>query len=205
MKGLAKLGKCQRTSGIFFNGERPRMKYMKNYRLLIFAFLFFIFPLFLINSNAQTRTVDFLRTSGGNSYKKAEVVALEKQIFSIINIKSAENSLPPLIWNEQAAQAARLHSRNMSLLNFFGHRGMDGKRVDDRADSVGLKNWRMVGENIAYNRGYGNPGERVIESWMNSRAHRENLLSKNWRETGVGITVNLSGTYYFTQVFVKNN
>lgn len=178
---------------------------MKNYRSLIFRFLSFTFLAFLINSQAQAqpRISGNLVTRVGNSENRTNVFTFERLVFQLINKKRAENNLPSLIWSEQAALAARLHSKNMSLYNFFSHIGLDGKRVDSRADLVGLKNWRMIGENIAYNRGYGNPVERVIESWMNSSAHRGNLLNKNWKETGVGINVTKEGTYYFTQVFVK--
>ncbi len=116
---------------------------MKNYRSLILTFLFFTFPLFVINSNAQTRTAEYLQTSVGNSVKDAGSFPLEKLIFSLINKKRAEFSLPPLIWSEPAAQAARLHSRNMSLFKFFSHTGLDGKDVDDRIELFGLKKWRM--------------------------------------------------------------
>ncbi|HVE59681.1 MAG TPA: CAP domain-containing protein [Pyrinomonadaceae bacterium] len=178
---------------------------MKNYRLLIFRFLFFTFLFFLINSQApaQNRLGGNRAARIENSEDGANALNLERLVFALINKKRTENNLQPLLWSEQAAQAARLHSKNMSLYNFFSHIGLDGKRVDGRADLVGLKNWRMIGENIAYNRGYGSPIERVIESWMNSSGHRENLLNKNWRETGVGINVTKDGTYYFTQVFVK--
>ena len=203
---LCRNSKFQGSKLHFFSiGEQPKIMYMKNYRPLIFIFLFFTFPVFLINSSAQTRTTGYLRTSVGNSVKDAGGFTLEKLIFSLVNKKRAGFSLPPLIWSEKAAQAARLHSRNMSLLNFFSHTGLDGKDVADRVEFFGLKKWLMVGENIAYNHGYGNPAERAIETWMNSSGHRKNILNKNYRETGVGITVNLSGTYYFTQVFVKNN
>lgn len=177
---------------------------MKNNRFLIFTLLFFTFPLFVIKSNAQTRTAAYLQTRSDYSVKEVRKVNLEKLIFSLVNKKRAEISLPPLIWNERAAQAARFHSSNMYYLDFFSHTGLDGKKVDHRVELFGLKKWRLVGENIAFNRGYGNPAERVVESWMNSSGHRTNLLNKNWRETGIGITVTDSGTYYFTQVFIKN-
>ena len=128
---------------------------------------------------------------------------LERQVFALINQRRIQSGLRPLIWNDLAAQTARLHSRNMASYNFFSHAGKDGKRVDERADSVGLHNWRIIGENLAYNRGFNNPVERVIESWMKSSEHRKNLLRKNWNESGVGISVTPNGTYFFTQVFIR--
>ncbi|MET0754203.1 MAG: CAP domain-containing protein, partial [Pyrinomonadaceae bacterium] len=100
------------------------------------------------------------------------------------------------------AQVARLHSRNMASYNFFSHVGVDGKRVDSRANSTGVS-WRSIGENIAYNRGFGSPAESVVNQWMRSTAHRENLLSGGWKESGIGISITSDGRYYFTQVFIK--
>ena len=127
---------------------------------------------------------------------------LEHQVFELVNRQRIRNGSPRLIWNEQAAQVARLHSSNMAFKGFFSHVGLDGKRVSGRADSAGLKNWIMIGENIAYNFGFGDPVARAMERWMQSPGHRRSLLLKNWKESGVGITVAPDGTYYFTQVFV---
>ena len=127
---------------------------------------------------------------------------LEHQVFELVNRQRIRNGSPPLTWNEQAARVARLHSRNMASKGFFSHIGADGKRVSGRADSAGLKNWQMIGENIACNFGFGNPVERAVDRWMVSPGHRRSLLLKNWKESGVGITVAADGTYYFTQVFV---
>ncbi len=134
---------------------------------------------------------------------ESQVFELEKQAFSIINQRRADNGLSPIEWSDEVAKVARLHSENMVKFNFFAHRGMDGKNVDGRADSFGLTKWTLIGENIAYNRGYKNPVETAIEKWMLSPSHRENLLNDRWKESGIGIAVTNDGTYYFTQVFIR--
>lgn len=132
-----------------------------------------------------------------------QVLDLEKQTFALINQKRAEIGLQPLIWSDDVAKIARLHSENMAKFNFFSHKGMDGKMVNDRADSLGITKWTAMGENIAYNRGYQNPLEFAVEKWLQSQGHRENLLNKRWKESAIGIAVTDDGTYYFTQVFLK--
>jgi uncharacterized protein YkwD len=133
----------------------------------------------------------------------SEIPDLEKLAFSLINQKRAANGLPPLTWSEEVAKIARLHSENMVKFNFFSHKGMDGKMVDGRADSLGVTRWTAMGENIAYNRGYRNPIETAVEKWMLSPMHRRNLLNDDWKETAIGIAVTDDGTYFFTQVFLK--
>ena len=128
---------------------------------------------------------------------------LEKQAFDLLNKRRVENGLEPIVWNDEVAKIARIHSQNMAKNNFFSHQGLDGLMVNDRADSNGLRNWRRIGENIAYNRGYDDPVEFAVLRWMQSQSHRENLLSNKWKETGVGVAIAPDGkTYYFTQVFV---
>ena len=127
---------------------------------------------------------------------------LEQKALDLLNAKRAANNLQPLRWSDELARVARAHSENMAKYKFFSHIGQDGLTVDARADSIGLSKWRAIGENIAYNRGFENPVEFACESWLKSPAHRDNLLSGRWKETGIGVAVAADGTYYFTQVFL---
>lgn len=127
---------------------------------------------------------------------------LERQAFELLNEKRGEQGLFALVWDEDAAKVARSHSQNMANHKFFSHRGLDGSLVSDRADKSGLSKWRLIGENIAYLRGYRNPVEFAVECWMKSASHKQNLLNKEWKQTAVGIAVTDDGTYYFTQVFL---
>lgn len=132
-----------------------------------------------------------------------QIFDLEKQAFALINQKRVEIGLEPLAWSDEVAKIARLHSENMVKFNFFSHKGIDGKMVDGRADSLGITKWTAMGENIAYNRGYQNPVETAVEKWLLSPTHRDNLLNSRWRESAIGIAVTDNGTYFFTQVFLK--
>jgi uncharacterized protein YkwD len=127
----------------------------------------------------------------------------ERQTFENINRQRAIMNLAPLVWSDDAAKIARLHSENMANFKFFSHEGLDGSMVNDRADSFGISKWRAVGENIAYNRGYANPVEFAVERWMLSTGHRENILNNRWKESGIGIAITEDGAYYFTQVFLQ--
>ncbi len=134
--------------------------------------------------------------------ESAKAGKLERQIFEILNGERRSKGLPELEWNDDVAAVARLHSQNMAEEKFFSHRGSDGSMVDDRADRLGLGAWRTIGENIAYMRGYDDPAALAVEKWMESTAHRKNLLGPNWKESAVGVAVTEDGTYYMTQVFL---
>ena len=136
------------------------------------------------------------------SETNSAVLELEKDTFQLLNVERALKGLPALKWNENVAKVARLHSRNMADQNFFSHKGADGSMVDDRADKLGLGEWRAIGENIAYLKGFQNPVEIAVEKWMQSTSHRQNLLSAKWSDSAVGVAVTADGRYYFTQVFL---
>lgn len=161
--------------------------------------IFLIFPTFTQAQNSKARLIDSRKNTAAAS---TSLVLLEQSVFDLINRTREENGLKKLIWCEDAAKVARIHSSNMASFNFFSHTGIDGKRVSDRADSIGLRSWRLIGENIAYNAGFENPVERAVYGWMNSPGHRQNILRDNWKETGIGIAVGPQGKYYITQVFL---
>lgn len=150
----------------------------------------------------------FAATNGETPvYKSAKIVsnfATDEEIkaFEIINQKRFEKGLPPLIWNDELAHVARMHSSDMAQNKFFSHKGANGSLVNERADAFGVKYWLSIGENIAFNRGFKLPIESACQQWMNSPAHRQNLLDKKWRESAIGVAMAPDGSYYFTQVFI---
>jgi uncharacterized protein YkwD len=132
-----------------------------------------------------------------------KMAAAENTVFALINQKRAEKGLSVLVWSDELATVARLHSQNMAEFKFFGHRGLDDKMVSDRADDCRLGRWRAIGENIAYNRGYQDPLTRAVDLWLDSPPHRHNMMDSNWKQSAVGVAVADDGSYYFTQVFLK--
>lgn len=137
---------------------------------------------------------------------KASVVvnmaAAEQSAFNRINQIRIEKGLEPLIWSDELAAVARLHSQNMAEFRFFSHRGLDNKLVSDRADQLKLGKWRSIGENIAFNRGYADPVTMAVELWLDSPTHKRNMMDPNWKESAIGVAKAADGSVYFTQVFL---
>jgi uncharacterized protein YkwD len=46
------------------------------------------------------------------------------------------------------------------------------------------------------------PVAAAVQGWMKSRTHRDNILRREFTETGVGIC-RRDGSYYFTQLFLR--
>lgn len=183
-----------------------------------FLVSFSLLSIFSIGIFAQIGTVKLVRDDDKNStlvrpriYRETSntnsiiIANLEKQGFELINQKRIKTGLEPLVWNNDCAKIARIHSENMASHKFFSHAGLDGTMVNNRADAIGLSKWRAIGENIAFNRGYEHPLEAAVEGWFNSESHRENILDNRWKESAVGIAVAPDESYYFTQVFLLRN
>lgn len=156
-----------------------------------------------IGSSAGTRAARKPSARTGESRRGANsALPIERDVFELLNAARAEKRLPALDWDNSLAELARMHSRNMANEKFFSHRGQDGSFVDDRAKKLGIFSWRAIGENIAFLQGYDNPAELAVERWLNSPAHRKNVLGERWTESAVGVAIGPDGSYYFTQVFL---
>lgn len=140
--------------------------------------------------------------SGVKASVIVNMAGVERAAFDLINQRRADDGLLPLIWNDELAAVARIHSQNMAEFSFFSHRGLDSKLVSDRADARGIGKWRSIGENIAFNRGFQDPTAKAVQLWLDSPTHKRNLLDCNWKESAVGVAVASDGSYYFTQVFL---
>ena len=87
-------------------------------------------------------------------------------------------------------RAARGHSEAMDSSNFFSHDG-DGSPIDRvRASGylAGASTW-MVGENIAWGSGGQGSPKATVARWMASPAHRSGMLSRRFRDIGVGVAM----------------
>jgi len=127
---------------------------------------------------------------------------IERRAFDQTNIVRAKNGLRPLAWDSDVCRLARAHSEKMSREGFFSHATPSGLRLPDRARLVGIIHYSVLGENIAYNQGYEDPGAFAVERWMLSPKHRANILSTEFRAMAIGSFVAADGSVYLTQTFI---
>ena len=124
----------------------------------------------------------------------------EKELLDLTNQERKKNNVPPLKPNPTLFKVARAHSANMARKKQMNH-VLDGKTPRDRMEAAGYKA-SFGGENI----GCGSPGwgpARMMKAWMESPRHRDNILSKNYKEIGIGIAKDDQGQVYYTQVFAS--
>jgi uncharacterized protein YkwD len=132
----------------------------------------------------------------------AEAGDIERRAFEQTNLVRVQNGLPAFEWDADVCRMARTHSESMSRLNYFSHVTPDGLRLRDRARAVGILTFTVLGENIAYNQGYEDPGAFAVERWMASAKHRANILSKEFRAMAIGTYVGPDGSVFLTQTFI---
>ena len=127
----------------------------------------------------------------------------ERRAFELINAERQRRGLHPLVMDGALARIARQHSDDMARGRYLSHTDSNGLDLRGRADALGLRNWKAIAENIAYNQGYSDPTAFAVERWMISTQHRENVLNDEYTHAGVGVVRASDGTYYFTQVFMR--
>jgi uncharacterized protein YkwD len=114
----------------------------------------------------------------------------EKQLLTLINKKRAARDLPALHVNAKLQRAARAHSAEMVAKDYFSHDSANGESFSKRLIRFGYKqagctSWR-AGENIAWGAGLLGTPQAIFKAWMKSSAHRRIMLSKSFRDVGVG-------------------
>ena len=127
---------------------------------------------------------------------------IERRAFEQTNLVRIQHGLQPFVWDADVCRMARAHSANMSRQRFFAHVTPDGLRLRDRARVAGILQFSVLGENIAYNQGYADPGAFAVERWMSSPKHRANILSSEFRAMAIGSFVAPDGSVYLTQTFI---
>lgn len=123
--------------------------------------------------------------------------SFELQVLDLVNKYRTEAGLKPLVWDDDLAEVARMHSEDMASRNFFDHENPDGESPFDRMRKHGI-NYMAAAENIAA--GQTTP-ESVMNSWMNSPGHYANIMNGNLGKLGVGIARGGSYRIYWTQCF----
>jgi uncharacterized protein YkwD len=158
----------------------------------------------LITANSTTPRIRpaSISTTKLSSPTVDEASSIERRAFDQTNLIRRQNGLPPLTWDAGLCLMARNHSATMARLKFFSHSTPEGNRLKDRARAAGILHFSVLGENIAYNQGYDDPGAFAVERWMLSAGHRANILSVEFRAMSVGAFVAADGSVFITQTFI---
>jgi uncharacterized protein YkwD len=107
------------------------------------------------------------------------ILAMEQDAFDEVNDQRISHGLDPLTMDEDPRVVARNHSRDIAARHFFDHINPDRKDPFDRMADAGIT-YTRAGENTAYAAGYSDRATVVVNRWMNSTGHRDNILREGF-------------------------
>ena len=106
-----------------------------------------------------------------------------QQLLILTNQQRQNNNLAPLTDNSELDQAAANKAADMFSKDYWAHNAPDGTTPWVFIKSAGY-NYIYAGENLA--RGF-NSASDVINAWMNSPEHRQNVLLPNYQNVGFAV------------------
>ncbi len=120
--------------------------------------------------------------------------ANEQEIFDITNVIRHQFNEDEVAWDEEIANVARAHSKEMFEENYFSHDSPTLGSLSDRLENKEIT-FKTAGENIASQY---TDGPEAVNGWLNSEGHRKILLEESFTHLGVGVYKK-----YYTQNFIE--
>ncbi len=122
------------------------------------------------------------------SYTKPGILGIsgsidQKKLIELTNIEREKKGLSKVVENDALDKAARLKAENMFSENYWAHFAPSGKTPWDFILGSGY-HFTFAGENLAKNF---YSSQEVVEAWMNSPTHRDNLLNARYKDIGIAV------------------
>lgn len=114
----------------------------------------------------------------------------ESQFTSMANRERSSRGLRSYSVSSDLVAVARRHAQRMAAGGKIWHNPNLGSEVSG---------WQAVGENV----GMGGSASSIHQAFMNSAAHRANILDTDFTQVGMGTARDSKGVLYITQVFRK--
>jgi uncharacterized protein YkwD len=120
----------------------------------------------------------------------ASVREAQQATLCLLNGFRAHAGLRPLRLNAHLSAAASAHSRDMVAKRYFAHDSLNGRtpfqRMLDTHYVPHAASWRL-GENIGWGSASLAQPSALVRMWMHSPPHRANILSRQFRDIGIGV------------------
>lgn len=152
------------------NNFRPKLLHHKF--LVLVVIFFFSIQLGIIR--VKTTFPDVLGA-------KTDISA--QRLLDLTNIIRKQQGLSELSLNEKLSNAAFAKGENMFAKNYWAHNAPDGTTPWYFIRQVQY-DYVYAGENLA--RGFTN-SDAIVEAWMESPTHKENMLSPNYQDVGFAV------------------
>lgn len=121
---------------------------------------------------------------------------IEQRVIELTNIERRNNGLADLQVDTSLSHVAREKSNDMQANNYFSHTSPTYGSPFDMIRDFGVS-YNAAAENIAMGQ---QTSEQVVQAWMDSPGHRQNILNGTYTHIGVGYNEN---GHYWTQMFIS--
>lgn len=116
-----------------------------------------------------------------NPQQSADSSQFAQQVLNLVNQERTKAGLQSVSMNSSLSNMAMDKAQDMYKNNYFDHQSPTYGSPFDMMKAYGIS-FKTAGENIA--RGQQSPTE-VMNQWMNSPGHRENIMDKSFTQIGV--------------------
>ena len=130
----------------------------------------------------------------------------ERELNSLISEFRENNDLVQLQNNQHLIQSSQLRSEDMLANNYFSHEGPNNHDFAYFLKQADYS-YKTAGENLAM--GFSN-AKSVMQAWINSPLHYQNLIDSGFKETGISIAEGMYNnrstifiTHHFGEPWVK--
>jgi len=113
-----------------------------------------------------------------------QAVLIQRGVFQWTNVQREKNGLPQLTESAVLNSIAASKVADMFQRQYFEHVSPSGEGVGDLAETAGYE-FIAIGENLAL--GDYKDDEALVQAWMDSPGHRENILNERYQEVGVAV------------------
>jgi hypothetical protein len=171
------------------NNYQPKLLHLD------FLSFYLIFALFL------TFGYRVISSTGLNVLGFATDITINK-LYQLTNQTRQKYNLLPLNYSKKLEQAAYLKAQDMFKKNYWAHYAPDGTTPWQFILTTGYR-YQYAGENLAKNFLF---SKDVVDAWMDSPKHRENILKKEYNEVGFAVVngiLNGEETTLVVQMFAK--
>lgn len=127
-----------------------------------------------------------------------EIQPEAEQLMQLANQARATAGVPPLRWDNALAAAARKHTQRMASEGPIAHQYPGELNVGERAGLTGAQ-FDLIEENVAV----AHSPESIHAGWMQSKAHRENMLSPEVDSVGIAVVAS-RGVLYATADYSRS-
>lgn len=171
-----------------------------------------------VTAKSEWLSSSYLRTTAGlketvtveTASEDSEMAAAAKitdssvilKVFEETNKYRVENGLPELKLDPVLCKAAEIRADELLASDYScKHSRLDGRKWYTVLDQIGY-NYYYGAENIAYTKGDLCTANTVMQMWIDSKVHRDNILNTYGDSIGLAYTKN-GNTVYWVQIFGK--